>query len=330
MGVDVLELLKWSHPAVALAAELGAKVEQADVERVVKLGLKTKAMAQERPFLNGIFGDAFDRGLRNRLRDDLPKTLAECVVHDLDAMLKGDFSNQSAKLLRRKAKGIDRLLFIVDDYESFSPTFGRFLIEDLMPLLARAKFESLVIVLGRDQLIDTDEGWLHRLERHLIGQLRLVRLSPAEAERYVRSRAITDDAVVSRLVAETEGFPLLLASEVESQLSGGSSALGLKRFFDRTTYAMSPAQRGWLVKLCFLPRISLETIEIMIPGEPAAEILEWFKNDASSRSSESERGWVVIPIIRSRTMEYLRNDSPRLHREYLARAAAAARATGGA
>ncbi len=322
LGVDVLELLRLAHPAIAVAAKLGAALDPADVERVVKLALETKAMAQESPFLNGILGDAFDRGLRNRLRDDLEKTLAECIVHDLDAMLKGDFSHQSAKLLRRKAKGLDRLLLVLDDYESFPKSFGRFLMDELMPLLARASFESVVVVLGREQLTHSDEGWQHRFDRNLVGKIRVPRLPAADAEHYVRSRGIVDDAVVHRLVTETEGFPFMLASEVDAQLDGGRSALGLKLFFDRTTYAMSPEQRGWLMKLCFLERINLETIELMIPGESPAEILEWFKNEASCRSADTERGWEVIPIVRSATREYLRNDSPKLHGEYLARAAA--------
>ena len=50
------------------------------------------------------------------------------------------------------------------------------------------------------------------------------------------------------------------------------------------------------------------------------EVLEWFKNEASIRSPHSHRGWSMLPIIRSRLREYVRNDSEETYARYLRRA----------
>ena len=127
---------------------------------------------------------------------------------------------------------------------------------------------------------------------------------------------------MARILDETAGYPYLLAGEVEAELDGGRTALGLKGFHDRTTRWMSPTQRAWLVPLCFLDEINEETIAVILPNDDPRRVLEWFKGEASVRSPTANK-WEVLPIIRSRICAYLKLDSPKRHRDFQERAAKA-------
>jgi hypothetical protein len=317
LGVGVQELLPFTKKYVSVAR---AGKYLPDVERAALLLQRAKAYQQEGRVLNGILPDVLGAGQRNRLRANLAATLADDLVADLSAILVGYRDKERHKPLPAKVPGLTRLLLVLDDYESLQPVIEPFLVDHLVPQLATAGFETLLVVVGRDRLVDTHAAWRQQFEPWLAGELRLTSFSPAEAEEYVRLRGIDDPAAVHRILTETEGYPYLLAGEVEAELEGGRSALALKGFYERTTRWMTTRQRNWFLPLCFLDEINAETIALMLPGEPSAEVLEWFKNEASIRSPTAKK-WTVLPIIRSRMQAYVQNDSPERFRELGERAA---------
>ena len=82
---------------------------------------------------------------------------------------------------------------------------------------------------------------------------------------------------------------------------------------------MTPAQKAWLLPLCFLDEIDEESVAVMLPEDDPARVLEWFKGEASVRSPSASH-WEVLPILRSRLCAYCRVDSPRRFRELEGRA----------
>jgi hypothetical protein len=299
-GAGVLEIVPFAPAKVA--ARLAGKLDGQSVERAVAAVQRAGAYQLEKARLGGVLPGGSDVILRNKLRTSLPDALADALVEDLDELL-------TPRLLRKPDHW--RLLFILDDYEQLSAVLADFLIEKLVPRLARADFQTLMIVLGRDRLVDTHAAWKQSYERLLLGNVALTELSPAETEEYLRAQGIVDPAVIARIVEDTEGYPYLLQGEVESESDGGSSALGIATFFDRTTRWMTEEQKQWALRLAFLDDISLETIPRVIDDAPPEEVLAWFKREGSLRS-RSAVTWSMLPIIRSRLRTYLRNDSPRL------------------
>jgi hypothetical protein len=308
-------LLEWVPiPKAELAAKLAKRFGQKHVEEVVRLVQSALAYQLEDEPRVPLWPGASDTALRNRLRTKLFETLGEAFVADLSDLLVESWS-----VSRKKLKGRQRLLIVLDDYERLQPFLEGFLIQDLVPRLQNADFSTTLLVIGRDRVADTHPAWKQNYGRFLLGDIRLTEMNAAEAEEYVRTRGVTDPAAIARIVRDTSGYPYLLHSEVDAELEGGGSALALKTFFDRTTRWMSDEQRGWSLRLAFLDEISIDTIPKVLPDDDPERVLAWFKNEASLRSS-SATTWAMLPIIRSRLRAHLRNDSPRLHAELSAKA----------
>jgi hypothetical protein len=306
IGVGLLQVVPSAQ--VRTVATLASHLPREHVEKVVQLLQRARAFQLEKGLLGGLRPGA-DFALRNRLRTELAKTLADSLVGDLSALLVGWRWRDVFHGLPRKLEGRDRLLLVIDDYERVASELGDFLLSSLVPLLESAPFQTLLVVIGRDRLVDTHPGWKQAHERSLVGEVRLSELSPAEAAEYARSRGVTDAATIERLVKDTEGYPFLLQSEVDAALEGAGSALGLKTFYDRTTRWMTEEARGWALRLAFLDEVSLDSIPRVIPDGDPEVVLAWFKNEASLRAPRAAR-WSMLPIIRSRFQALVRNDSP--------------------
>lgn len=273
------------------------KVKDETVADAVDLARRAKAFGREREFIAWAVGKERGAGLRNRLRSNLSQTLAECLVADV------------SDIINRQKEGIERLLLIVDDYEGLQSRIERFLVDDLIPRLEGASIETDLVVLGRDALADTHPAWRQNMDGYMLQDVKLQPFSDAEARSFCMQSGLSDSKAIDRIIDETKGFPFLLASEVEDELAGGRSALGLKSFFDRTTRWMNPGQRDWLKALVFLDIVNRETIPSVLPESDSNEVLEWFKNEASIRDTTA-KVWVVRPIIGSRIQEYVAVDSP--------------------
>jgi len=298
------------------------KVKEEHLDAVLGLLEKTKAYAQEDRVWGGFFPDVRGSGRRNRLRAASGATIADGLVGDLAAILSRYRDADKKRPMPRKVPGLDRLLLVIDDFESVANVLNPFLGEHLVPKLARAGVETLLVVLGRDRLTDTDSVWKQQHDALLLGELRLSPFRREEGEALVRSCGITADAVLARILNETACYPYLLMGEIEAELDGGSTALGLKNFFDRTTRWMTPVQRKWLLSICFLDEINEESIASMLPSEDSGVVLDWFKKEASVRSPTATN-WEVLPIIRSRVCAYCKLDSPKRYREFRERGEAA-------
>lgn len=127
-----------------------------------------------------------------------------------------------------------------------------------------------------------------------------------------------------RILKDSLGLPFLLAAEAECERHGGGSALSLQIFVDRTTRWMSREQKTWALALAFLEDVNADTVRCMLPDSEPMEVVEWFKQEASLRSPETEK-WRMLPLISSRLQASIQNDSPSQYQTYKEMAANAHR-----
>ena len=291
-----------------------SRIKEAELESAIRVLERAKAYQAESRLLAGIFPDLLGSGRRNRLRANPQGTIADGLIADLSAILTGYRTKDIAKPAAGKEPSVDRLLLVVDDFESLSDALGSFLGEHFVPMLSRASFESVLVVVGRDRLTDTHPVWRQQHHSLIAEEIRLRPFSEDEATAYLAASGISEPLAVERILRDTARYPYLLVGAVEAELDGGGSALSLKSFFDRTTRWMTPRQRKWLVPLCFLEHVNEETIRVILPDDDPTAVLEWFKAEPSVRSPSASR-WEILPIIRSKITAYVKLDSPRRYRE---------------
>lgn len=320
-GVSVAEVLEETKNAKVQATATIAKAVLKHVEKNPAVADKAAQLIREAA--SDPSGSRFSSALTKRLLRDATGATCEAFVADLTDLLVGWEKKKIEnllKLLPPKAPNVDRLLLVLDDYESLPERTRAAFIHDLLPKLANATFDTTVIVIGRDALTDAHMEWSDKFEKYIEADIRLTELSIDEASRYVRDRGISDETIVQRIVTDTRGFPFLLATEVEAENAGGRSALTIEKFIARTTRWMTKEQREWLIHLAFLDAVNEDTIAAILPAEDAKAVLEWFKHEPSIRSPSGTAGWQVLPIVRSRVQAYVQLDSPRRHEELSTRA----------
>lgn len=105
--------------------------------------------------------------LESRVKRDLYGVTANALVSDLSAALAGESSKNPFKGTRPPIPNLDRLLLVIDDYEALAATLGDFLISSLVPRLAEARFATVIIIAGRDDLEYTHPGWGQHCKRYL-------------------------------------------------------------------------------------------------------------------------------------------------------------------
>jgi hypothetical protein len=278
------------------------QMTERELEQVVDLVVGTRTFRQEREWLS--WGrKRRGRAMRNALRRDVFDVLVDELMADL------------TRLFRHSALAGKQLLWIFDDYESIEPLVGDFLVTHLVERLEKAPFRTLLLFLGRDNLLSTHTAWGQH-HRDLLGE-RMIELKPfqeQEAYELMRKKGLYETELCERIWQDTQGFPFLLDIECEDAVAGGRSALGLKLFFDRLTRWMTPIQKEWIVPLSFLDEINVETVASMLPGHDASAVLEWFKVEPAIRDPHASV-WQVLPFVRNRIQQYVKNDSPHQYRE---------------
>jgi hypothetical protein len=249
----------------------------------------------------------------SRLKRDLYGVVADAFVSDLSAALSGESSKSSLNGARLPIPGLDRLLLVVDDYEALGATLGDFLISSLVPRLAEARFATVLVIAGRDDLEDTHPGWSQHCKRYLTDQ---IRLRPFDAETAAQLMAAEGVAESRReaMYELTQGFPLLLSLAIEEASTNGASALFLKRFFDRTTRWMSSDEREWFIRTCYLDEVNEDTLRLVFPEEDIGAVQDWFEGEASIRDPSAPT-FRVRPLIREKVLSYIEVRSPKRHRE---------------
>lgn len=269
--------------------------------------------------LPGPVRDALGLGQRERVKNDLYGATADALLSDLSAALGGYLRRDFFRFTQPRVAGLDRLLLIVDDFEALAPTLEEFLVGSLIPRLSDAPFATTLILLGRDDLDAMHPAWAQHNRRYIQEQ---IRLAPFErgAALAMLTEAGVPEARREELFQATQGFPFLLSLLIEELGSeGADSALFLRKFFDRTTRWMSPREREWFVRICYLDHVNLDALARVFDGEEVEVIQDWFEKEASIRDPAAPV-FRVRPLIREKVLRYLELRSPSRHREMLERA----------
>jgi hypothetical protein len=111
--------------------------------------------------------------LTSRLKRDLYGVTANAFVSDLSAAFVGETSKKVFEQTRPRIPNVDRLLLVIDDYEALATTLGDFLISSLVPRLAQAPFDTVIVIAGRDDLEYTHSGWSQHCKNYLAEPIRL-------------------------------------------------------------------------------------------------------------------------------------------------------------
>jgi hypothetical protein len=228
----------------------------------------------------------------------------------LSAILNKYREEDQIKVTHSKIKGIKRLLLILDDYEMLQEPLGEFLVGHLLPALRSANFQSLVLILGRDQLEATHPAWDHHLKPNLLKRIELAPLSRCEMDQLVESYGVRAQDEKERAWRDTQGYPFYVQLWIEEAASGGRSAVMLQRFHDRTTRWMSEREKGWLQHALFLNEVNIRTLREMLGNEQeAAEAFRWFEREGSVRDTHGN-AFRVREYLRSRLIDYLQVSDP--------------------
>jgi hypothetical protein len=249
--------------------------------------------------------------LRNAIKNNACSPLADALVSDLSAILQGYKAKDVLMPKHKKLEGIDRLLLVIDDYETVQGSAGEFLVSHFLPALRNANFETTAIIMGRDQLEATHPSWDQHLMPCMEKRIELSSLSKLEVYQMVEAFEIYSEEEKERAWNDTSGYPFYVQLWVEEAESGGRSAVMLKRFYDRTTRWMSDQQKIWLQQVLFLDAINQNTLEIILnDAEEANLAFEWFKNEGSVRDTTSKK-FRVREYLRSRLLDYLEISTPK-------------------
>lgn len=129
-----------------------------------------------RRLLNGRIPSLTINKLKKAYYYDKEQTIAKAVFNDIEAILCGIPKNTAAyfkKFRKPKVVGIDKLLLVIDDYESRSEVYNDFFGGTFFNLLKKAKFNTKVVVLGRDRLSDTHPCWNQHYEQNIKQEIEL-------------------------------------------------------------------------------------------------------------------------------------------------------------
>lgn len=248
--------------------------------------------------------------LRNAIKENALRPIADALVSDLSAILSGYRGQDKKKPTHSKVVGIDRLLLIVDDYEMLQETLGEFLVGHLLPLLRSAEFQSSVIIVGRDQLEVTHPAWDQHFKGNVQKRITLDPLSRPEMDQLVESYGIGSVDEKDRAWRDTQGYPFYVQLWIEEAESGGRSAIMLKRFHDRTTRWMGEREKRWLQHTLFVSEVNIRTLRAMLGNDEEAEdAFRWFEHEGSVRDTVGN-SFRVREYLRSRLVDYLRASDP--------------------
>lgn len=265
--------------------------------------------------------------LRNSVRANALNALAEAFVTDLTTLLSGYEKKNLLRPTQARLPGIERCLIVVDDYESLVAHLGEFLVTYLVPRLKQCAFETVLVVIGRDQLALTHPGWNQHHQRYLVPPIVLSPLSREEMDELVKRHGRANSKELDRAWNDTKGYPLLVTLWLEEAHEAGRGkgpSIGLlKRFHDRTTHWLTDEQKRWLYNAIFLEKVNGQTFAAVLGSDDEGQrAMQWFENDGSVRDAQG-RSFRVRPFVRSRLTDYLEERDPRMFQELKSRANAA-------
>lgn len=300
-------------------AKLASRLQSKDVD----LGLdaawdlvKGLKGLRESTYLPGPIRDLIGVTRRNRIKSDLYSLTASELRVDLAAALVGYEKKDASKMTHRRIPGVEKLILILDDYEAIHELVEDFLVGALIQELASAPFQSLLIVLCRDDLQSTHPGWAQHCSRYLADPIRLCPFSEKAAAAWLQESGIPESRWQTIFLA-THGYPFLLSLVIEEAAEQGDSVVFLRRFYDRTTRWMTETQKGWFLRTCYLDFVNEDTLSLIFPDASDAEISQiqdWFESEASIRDPDASH-FRVRPLIREKMLRYQEVRSPSRHKE---------------
>ena len=295
----------------------------------IEAALKTLApLRDEVPGVLEKLGVGRSVALRNAVRGNSLNALAVAFVADLTALMSGYESSGRLRPAQARVPGLERLLLVVDDYESLVANFGEFLVGYLVPRLKQCTFETVLVILGRDQLALSQTGWNQHHQGQLAPAIALSALRREEMDELVKARGRCSPEELDRAWGDTEGYPLLVTLWLEEAREAGPGAgpsIGmLKRFHDRTTHWLTEEQKRWLYHALFLPKVNVKTFTAVLGNkDEARRAMDWFEGDGSVRDATGA-DFRVRPYVCSRLVAFLEAKDPECVHDVRARAASTA------
>lgn len=258
--------------------------------------------------------------LRESVKRDPEEALASALVADLKAIILG---KHEGKLQpgHGKIRQLERLLFVVEDYEALQEQLGGFLIPKLLNKLKSSEIQATLVFLTRFRLKATNPLWKD-YEAQLRRPIVLKPLERAEVEQLLREMGIDDPHEHERAWLESSGLPYHLSLLIDEIDSGGRSSTSLKELHERIVMWMRPREVAWMHQVLYMDRVRIDTLEqVFSSEEEARDVFDWFESEGSilDQSSREPR---MLSFVRSRLQEYLENRDPRKARELKARAEA--------
>ncbi|MEO5728390.1 MAG: hypothetical protein ABI134_09345, partial [Byssovorax sp.] len=150
--------------------------------------------------------------------------------------------------------------------------------------------------------------------KYIKEQIRLAPFSREDAHELLASAGVPA-ARRDDMFELTQGFPFLLGLLIDGLgEEGASSALFLRKFFDRTTRWMSAEEREWLVRVCYLDAVNLDSLKPLFPDVDVEKVQSWFEREASIRDPAATQ-FQVRPLIREKVLRYQELRAPSRHHE---------------
>ena len=264
--------------------------------------------------LPGPLRDLFGVTRRNRVKRDLYALTAAEIRTDLSAALAGYERGDAKKLTQGRIAGLNRLLLVLDDYESSAELLSDFLVGALVPALATAPFQTVLVILGRDDLKATHPGWDQHCRRYVKEQIKLTPFDEKSTFELFAAAGI-DPARWPALFEATQGFPFLISLACEEATEAeAESVVFLRRFYDRTTRWMSERERDWFERVCYLDRVDEDTLCTLFSPDEVAAVQDWFEREPSVRDPAAPF-FRVRPMVREKVLRYLEIRRPNRHEE---------------
>lgn len=282
------------------------------------------ALRNESPGILARLGIGNGSGLRNSLRENPARAVADALMADLSVITRGYRRSEWSKASQSKLPGVERLLLIVDDYEFVHESMGRFLVGELLPMLREAEFESLVIILGRDPLASTQVEFDSKdFDKHMLIPMLIDRLPREDLDTLLANNGLYSAEEQARAWRDTEGYPYYVQLWMEEAKAGSGSAEMARRFHRRTARWMSKKQESWLDATLFMEDVNKKSLRRMLDDAGEADAaFEWFQKEGSVRDSNSKT-FRVREYLRVRLLDYLRSSDPAKYETLKKRAASA-------
>jgi hypothetical protein len=310
------EFLNFS--ALPLEPEKVQEVLQESIEMARKL----QALAVKEPtYLPRFLRNMVGMTLRNRVRRDLHGVTADHLSEDLSKCV-GPRKTRKRLGIRISGHEFSRLLVVLDDFEVLGPVLSDFVFGSFVPRLENADFETVLIVVGRDDLQASNPDWAYRYQRYFRGQIRLAPFSRDQALEFLRAHQITGQDA-EEIFKYTEGFPFLLKLICEERgVTGDKDAFEQgaadvpRQFFDRTTRWMSSREIDWFTKIVYLDKVNADTLGWFFSADAVETILRWFEREGAVRDPRA-RVFRVRGVIREKVLQYLSTRQPTKHQQML-------------